>query len=107
MSDDGNLINVEIGPQITRMSFVRAFTARPKGAGPMPKEELMDRLTLALTACREQTANHDPKKDRPIAVIVSNCLCGALIRMAQAYGDPGVEFLIDVLVEESVNTLGV
>lgn len=85
--------------QITRKDFIDMFTRRPDNAGPMPREELLQRLDIALSTYDNGmpvTAQH-----------AANTLRGALIRMAQAYGDPDVSAKVDTLIAKTLDITGI
>lgn len=85
--------------QITRKDFIDVFTKRPDGAGPMPREELLQRLDIVLSTYQEGT---------PVTVKhAANTLRGALIRLAQAYGDAEVSAKVDKLVTKSLDITGI
>ncbi len=82
--------------QITKQTFVDALK-RPDDAGPMPQEELVRRLDIMLSIFDEQTT---PKS-------AANVLRGALIRLAQAYGDPEVSAKVDKIVSNTLEVTGI
>lgn len=85
--------------QITKKDFIDAFTKRSDDAGPMPREELLRRLDIVLNTYNEGvpvTAKH-----------AVNTLRGALIRLAQAYGDAEVTEKVDKLVTNTLDITGI
>lgn len=93
-------------PQITKQTFIDAFTARSEDAGAMPTDELLKRLDITLNALKEQT-NPENKGNRPPFVVVTNCLSGALIRLSQAYNDPEVSVKVRELVQIATDVSGI
>lgn len=85
--------------QITKKDFIDAFTKRSDDAGPMPREELLHRLDSALSTYSDGTP--------PTVMHVANTLRGALIRLAQSYGDPEVSTKVDMLIVKSLETTGI
>jgi hypothetical protein len=73
---------------ISKQSFIDAFTHRPDDAGPMPREELLRRLDIILSTFNEQSTRKS----------TADALRGALIRLAQAYGDPEVSAKVDKII---------
>lgn len=82
---------------ITKQAFIDAFTKRPDDAGPMSREELLRRLDITLSTFKNETTAKD----------AVHALRGALIRMAQAYGDEAVSVKIDLLVALTLDITGI
>ncbi len=88
--------------ELHRHDFVLAFAQRDPELGPMPKDELIKRLSSDIQAL--ESAKEKPER---LVIAASNCVCGALIRLAQAYGDKEVEEKVWALVKEVVTIVGI
>lgn len=89
---------------ITRQSFIDIFTQRPNDVGAMPADELIQRLDIILGSLK--TAMDSNEKNR-LPVQAANCLRGALIRLAQAYGNAQVEEKVRDLVSMTTDITGI
>lgn len=96
----------EITPQSFASSMIDAFTHRPPDVGPMEASELLRRLEITLNSLKEQT-QPGLKGVRPPHVVACNCLCGALIRLSQAYGNAEVEAKCRELVAMATDITGI
>lgn len=88
--------------EITKMSFINAFTQRDDSA-PMPADELLHRLDITINALSEAQG----RGDKRLPTVAANCLRGALIRLAQAYGNAEVSAKVGELVEMTTNITGI
>jgi hypothetical protein len=82
---------------ITKQMLVDAVTQRPEGAPPISREELLHRLDIILATFTGPVS----------AQSAANTLRGALIRLAQAYGDPLVEAKINRLIGLTLDIPGI
>lgn len=82
---------------ITQQMLIDALTQRPEGAPPIPREELLQRLDIILATFTGPVS----------AQSATNALRGALIRVAQAYGDPLVEAKVNRLIGLTLNVPGI
>jgi len=88
---------------ITKQSFIDAFTQRPDGTGAMPADELLQRLDMILNSIKADAASNEKR----LPVHAANSLRGALIRLAQAYGNAQVEEKVRELVSITADITGI
>jgi hypothetical protein len=89
---------------ITKKDLIYAFTGHP--ADPSRKlstPELLERLDIGLKSLKEAR----DKKDRRLEVAAANGLRGALIRLAQAYGDPEVAARVDEYIDLTIDVINI
>jgi hypothetical protein len=89
---------------ITKKDLIYAFTGHP--ADPerhLTTPELLKRLDIGLKSLKEAR----DKKDRRLEVAAANGLRGALIRLAQAYGDPEVGAKVDQFIDLTVDIINI
>jgi len=93
------------GPrEITKKDLIYAFTGHP--ADPTRKlttQELLARLDIGLKSLKEARE----QKDRRLEVAAANGLRGALIRLAQAYGDPEVGAKVDEFIDLTIDIINI
>lgn len=90
--------------EITKKGLIYAFTGHP--ADPTRKlsnPELLERLDIGLTSLKEARA----RQDKRLEVAAANGLRGALIRLAQAYGNPEVAARVDEYIDLTIDIINI
>lgn len=93
------------GPRdITKKDLIYAFTGHPADpARKLSTPELLERLDIGLKSLKEARG----AKDRRLEVAAANGLRGALIRLAQAYGDPEVATRVDEYIDLTIDIINI
>lgn len=93
------------GPRdITKKDLIYAFTGHPADPSRhLTTPELLKRLDIGLNSLKEAIVT----KDRRLEVAAANGLRGALIRLAQAYGDPEVAARVDEYITLTVDIINI
>lgn len=90
--------------EITKKDLIYAFTGHPADPGrKLSTPELLERLDIGLKSLKEAKASQDER----LEVAAGNALRGALIRLAQAYGDAEVGAKVDEFIGLTVDIINI
>lgn len=87
-----------------RQRFIESCTQRDLANGPMPTDELLERLDISLSALKEAMANPNEKR---LPMAGADCLRGALIRLSQAYSHSQVSAKVYELISLTTDIQGI